>query len=44
MKRKSARLTAISLVAVLGLLGLSQAPAGAKTASHHQHARNVLCC
>lgn len=45
MKRKSVRLTAVTLVAVLGVLGLSQAPATAKT-PHHQSARvgGSWCC
>jgi len=40
---KSIRLTAVSLVAVLSVLGLSQAPASAKTV-HHQSARAGVCC
>ena len=44
MKRKSVRLAVASTVAVLSVLGLSQAPATAKTA-HHQSARTgVWCC
>jgi len=43
MNRRSIRLTAVSLVAVLSVLGLSQAPASAKTA-HHQSARTGVCC
>jgi len=35
MRSKSVRLTVVSLVAVLSVLGLSQAPAGAKVAHHH---------
>ena len=42
MKHKSFRLTAVSLVAVLSVLGLSQGSADAKTA-HHQFSR-VGCC
>jgi hypothetical protein len=44
MKSKSVRLTVASVVAVLSVLGLSQAPATAKVA-HHQYARTgVWCC
>ena len=43
MKRKSIRLTAVSLVAVLSVLGLSQAPATAKTA-HHAARAGTFCC
>jgi len=42
MKSKSIRLTAVSLVAVLSVLGLSQGSADAKTA-HHQFARSICC-
>ena len=42
MKNKSVRLMVVSVVAVLSVLGLSQAPAEAgKTV---QNARNVWCC
>ena len=42
MKSKSIRLTAVSLVAVLSVLGLTQGSADAKTA-HHQFSRTVCC-
>jgi hypothetical protein len=42
MKNKSVRLALVSVVAVLSVLGLSQAPAGA--VSHTPSARNVWCC
>jgi len=42
MKRKSIRLTAVSLVAVLSVLGLSQGSADAKTARHHFN--RTICC
>jgi len=42
MKHKSVRLTAVSLVAVLSVLGLSQGPASAKT-THHHFARSICC-
>ena len=35
MRNKPVRLTVVSLVAVLSVLGLSQAPATAKVAHHH---------
>jgi len=35
MRSKSVRLTVAGLVAVLSVIGLSQAPAGAKVAHHH---------
>jgi hypothetical protein len=44
MKSKSARLTAISLVAVLSVLGLTQAPADARTSGHHHQFARGLCC
>ena len=42
MKSKSIRLTAVSLVAVLSVLGLGQTSADAKTA-HHQFMRGICC-
>ncbi len=45
MKRKSVRLTAATLVAVLGVLGLSQAPANAKHMNHHSaRVGGSWCC
>jgi hypothetical protein len=47
MRSKSFRLTVAGLVAVLSVLGLSQAPAGAKVISHHHAAKTgggPLCC
>ena len=46
MKNKSVRLALVSAVAVLSVLGLSQAPAAAKSAHHHQSARigGSWCC
>jgi len=46
MRNKSVRLTVASLVAVLSVLGLSQAPAAAKAAHHHQVAAKTgnWCC
>jgi hypothetical protein len=45
MNKKSVRLAAVSLVAMLSVLGLSQAPADAKIV-HHQSARTggPACC
>ena len=36
MKRKSVRLAVVSVIAVLSVLGLSQAPADARAASAHR--------
>jgi hypothetical protein len=46
MRSKSFRLTVAGLVAVLSVIGLSQAPAGAKVISHHHAAKQggPLCC
>jgi|1186.fasta_scaffold1084315_2 hypothetical protein len=46
MRNKSVRLTVAGLVAVLSVIGLSQAPAGAKVINHHSVARQggPLCC
>jgi hypothetical protein len=46
MRSKSVRLTVAGLVAVLSVIGLSQAPAGAKVVNHHNIARQggPLCC
>jgi hypothetical protein len=44
MKNKSVRLTVASLVAVLSVLGLSQAPATAKVAHHHVAAKTGNWC
>ena len=45
MRNKSVRLAVVSAVAVLSVLGLSQAPAAAKTV-HHNAARTgpSWCC
>jgi hypothetical protein len=46
MKSKSVRLTVASVVAVLSVLGLSQAPATAKVMHHHHVAKTggSWCC
>jgi hypothetical protein len=44
MKNKSVRLTVASLVAVLSVLGLSQAPAAAKVVHHHPVAKTGNWC
>jgi hypothetical protein len=45
MKNKSVRLTVASVVAVLSVFGLSQAPAAAaKVAHHHQVAKTGNWC
>jgi hypothetical protein len=46
MKNKSVRLTVASVVAVLTVLGLSQAPADAKVRHHHVSAKvgTSWCC
>jgi hypothetical protein len=46
MRSKHVRLTVASLVAVLSVIGLSQAPATAKVVNHHNAARvgGPLCC
>jgi hypothetical protein len=47
MRNKSVRLTVAGLVAVLSVIGLSQAPAGAKVINHHHSARTgggPWCC
>lgn len=47
MRNKSVRMTVASLVAVLSVVGLSQAPAAAKVINHHQSARvggGPWCC
>jgi hypothetical protein len=46
MKRKSARLSAVALVAVISVLGLSQGPADAKVV-HHKAVAKITggwCC
>jgi hypothetical protein len=46
MRSKSVRLTVAGLVAVLSVIGLSQAPADAKLVNHHHSSRvgGPLCC
>jgi hypothetical protein len=46
MRSKSVRLTVAGLVAVLSVLGLSQAPADAKVINHHaaRTGGGPLCC
>jgi hypothetical protein len=45
MRSKSVRLTVAGLVAVLSVLGLSQAPADAKVISHHSaRVGGPTCC